>query len=249
MVFGMAVSLIHELEAGSETILDQLRERTNDPTFTPKKPQEIVSKLFHTAFMGTKHSSNETRTRAKELAAKIGAYHDDINIDSVVASAESCVSQTSGFHPKFESEGGTKAESLAKENVQARLRMVLSYNLAQLSTSSRGLPSAGRSLLVISSANVDEQLRGYVTKYDCSSGDIAPLGSISKVDAIRFLTWAKTTWNLDVLENFLTAKPTAELKPGMAQYDEVSFSGPHLSTSSVFNLYFLDFKIYGSKLI
>ena len=36
----------------------------------------------------------------------------------------------------------------------------------------------GRSgfLLVLGSANVDEGLRGYLTKYDCSSADINPIG-------------------------------------------------------------------------
>ena len=31
-------------------------------------------------------------------------------------------------------------------------------------------------LLVLGSANVDESLRGYMTKYDCSSADINPIG-------------------------------------------------------------------------
>ena len=31
--------------------------------------------------------------------------------------------------------------------------------------------------LSISSANVDESLRGYYTRYDCSSADINPIGS------------------------------------------------------------------------
>ena len=44
-------------------------------------------------------------------------------------------------------------------------------------------------LLVLSSANLDEGLRGYFTKYDCSSGDINPIGSISKVDVNKFLKW------------------------------------------------------------
>jgi hypothetical protein len=35
-------------------------------------------------------------------------------------------------------------------------------------------------LLVLGSANVDEALRGYLTKYDCSSADINPIGGISK---------------------------------------------------------------------
>ena len=40
----------------------------------------------------------------------------------------------------------------------------------------------GRSgfMLVLGSANVDECLRGYLTKYDCSAADINPIGGISK---------------------------------------------------------------------
>ena len=34
---------------------------------------------------------------------------------------------------------------------------------------------------VLGSANVDECLRGYLTKYDCSSADINPIGGISKM--------------------------------------------------------------------
>ena len=42
------------------------------------------------------------------------------------------------------------------------------------------------SLLVLGSANVDESLRGYMTKYDCSSADINPIGGISKRDLRSF---------------------------------------------------------------
>lgn len=41
--------------------------------------------------------------------------------------------------------------------------------------------------LVLGSANLDESLRGYFTKYDCSSGDLNPIGSVSKVDLRLFL--------------------------------------------------------------
>lgn len=44
-------------------------------------------------------------------------------------------------------------------------------------------------LLVLGSANVDEALRGYFTKYDCSSADINPIGGISKSDLKGFLRW------------------------------------------------------------
>src|SRR5579859_3573835 len=51
--------------------------------------------------------------------------------------------------------------------------MVLAYLFAQLLPWVRGR-SGG--LLVLGSSNVDEALRGYFTKYDCSSSDIAPIG-------------------------------------------------------------------------
>jgi len=35
-------------------------------------------------------------------------------------------------------------------------------------------------LLVLGTANLDEGLRGYMTKYDCSSADINPIGGINK---------------------------------------------------------------------
>jgi NH3-dependent NAD+ synthetase len=61
--------------------------------------------------------------------------------------------------------------------VQARMRMVISFLFAQLTPWVRGQKGF---LLVLGSANVDECLRGYLTKYDCSSADINPIGGISK---------------------------------------------------------------------
>merc|ERR1712073_105705 len=100
------------------------------------------------------------------------------------------------------------------QNVQARLRMVLSYLFAQLMLWVRARPGG---LLVLGSANVDEALRGYMTKYDCSSADINPIGGISKTDLKKFLSYAKNRFNLTVLQEVLTATPTAELTPLTAE--------------------------------
>ena len=51
------------------------------------------------------------------------------------------------------------------------------------------------------------------TKYDASSADIAPLGSISKTDAKAFQAWAITNMDLPIMDEFLNATPTAELLP------------------------------------
>ena len=68
-------------------------------------------------------------------------------------------------------------------------------------------------LLVLGSANVDEALRGYYTKYDCSSADINPIGGISKTDLKKFLVLARERFNLSALDGILAAPPTAELEP------------------------------------
>jgi len=74
------------------------------------------------------------------------------------------------------------------------------------------------SLLVLGSANVDEALRGYLTKYDCSSADINPIGGISKTDLKRFLIWATANKNMPALKSVVEAAPTAELEPITEKY-------------------------------
>ena len=76
----------------------------------------------------------------------------------------------------MQADGGTLAENLALQNIQARLRMVIAFLLAQLTPWTLG--RAGY-LLVLGSANVDECLRGYLTKYDCSSADVNPIGALN----------------------------------------------------------------------
>ncbi|CAD7956750.1 unnamed protein product [Amoebophrya sp. A25] len=112
---------------------------------------------------------------------------------------------------------GSGVENIALQNIQARSRMVMSYFLAQL------LPwqfSDGRDqwpgqLLVLGSANVDEALRGYYTKYDCSAADINPIGGIRKVDLKQFLLWGDQNYGKpmqnSVLYDTATAEPSAEL--------------------------------------
>lgn len=163
MIFGMARLVLESISAGEEKTRDDLRMATGDPKFSPKTPQEIVSRIFHTCYMGTVNSGDETRSRAKRLAETLGAYHSDINIDEAVTAHEAIVAKTLNFTPRYKIEGGSDAEQLARQNIQARNRMVVSYELAQLSTTARKLPRAGAALLVLGSGNVDEILRGYCT--------------------------------------------------------------------------------------
>ncbi|KAA1469135.1 glutamine-dependent NAD synthetase with GAT domain-containing protein [Dentipellis sp. KUC8613] len=206
----------------------------DDSGYIPSDPREFCGRIFHTCYMGTENSSAETRGRAKALGQAIGSYHVDLNMDNVVTAIRSLFSFVTGVQPRFRAHGGSSVENLALQNIQARLRMLLAYMFAQLLPWVRGRAGG---LLVLGSANVDESLRGYLTKYDCSSADLNPIGAISKTDLKKYIAYARDAFDLPVLESFLDAVPTAELEPitetyvqadeadmGMT-YDELSVFG------------------------
>ncbi|KAH7105940.1 glutamine-dependent NAD(+) synthetase with GAT domain-containing protein [Auriculariales sp. MPI-PUGE-AT-0066] len=198
---------------GNRHVIADARRMTGeapDSAYLPTDPREFASRVFHTCYMGTENSSNDTRSRAKELADAIGSYHVDLNMDSLVTAIRNLFTLITGFKPQYKMHGGSQAENLALQNIQARLRMVLSYMFAQLLPWVRGKQGG---LLVLGSANVDESLRGYLTKYDCSSADINPIGGISKTDLKKFIAHGRDHFQLPVLTKFLDAVPTAELEP------------------------------------
>lgn len=210
LVYSMCTLVLEAIHRGDEKTLQDLREVLSDPNYVPESAGEICKKIFVTCYMGTVNSSSETRGRAKRLAQEIGSYHLDINIDTAVSALIGIFSTFTGKSPEFSINGGTPRENLARQNVQARIRMVTSYLFAQLMLWVQGRP---KSLLVLGSSNVDESLRGYMTKYDCSSADINPIGGISKTDLKKFLKFAGGRLNLQVLKDVLDAAPTAELEP------------------------------------
>lgn len=113
--------------------------------------------IFHTSYMGTENSGQETRDRSRRLASDIGSYHVDFNFDTVVTAIMNLFTVITNFQPKFKVHGGSHAENAALQNVQARLRMVLSYLFASMLPTVRQRPGGG-GLLVLASSNVDGKL-------------------------------------------------------------------------------------------
>lgn len=184
--------------------------KEDDEKWVPSSPRDLANYVLHTTFMGSENSSRATESRAKKLADVIGSYHLSIKIDVAVAALVKIFSLATGKTPAFTSRGGSMAEDLALQNIQARIRMVTAYLFAQLLPWVRGRQGF---LLVLGSANVDEALRGYMTKYDCSAADLNPIGAISKGDLKRMLLWGAQQFQYDVLDEIVNAPPTAELRP------------------------------------
>lgn len=175
-------------------------------------PRDFANAVLHTSYLSTSNSGSNTRKRAAALAQEVGAYHSNISIDAAVSAVVGIFKALTGREPRFSSQGGTPQEDLALQNIQARMRMVMSYLFAQLLPWVRGRKGF---LLVLGTANVDEALRGYMTKYDCSSADLNPIGAISKVDLKRMLIWAAEAYEFPTLQVIAGAPPTAELRPAV----------------------------------
>ncbi|KAB0799157.1 hypothetical protein PPYR_07037 [Photinus pyralis] len=210
IVYSMCSMIVAAVQAGDTKVLSDVRRIVADGEYVPTHATELCKRMFVTCYMASENSSKETKNYAALLASQIGSYHMVISIDRVVSAVLEIFSTATGLFPKFAAKGGCPRQNIALQNIQARLRMVLSYLFAQLMLWVRGRPGG---LLVLGSANVDEALRGYMTKYDCSSADINPIGGISKNDLRSFLKHAKEKFNVPIINDILRAQPTAELEP------------------------------------
>jgi NAD+ synthase (glutamine-hydrolysing) len=239
MVAIMCQRVVAELTSPSassrskEQVLADVRKLTRLKDYVPATWQELCNKLFVTCYMGSEYSGDETRDRAALLAEQIGAVHTSILIDDITTGIKSTFAKVAVHSGRPEGappvrsdpqmKGGTMTENLALQNIQARSRMVMSYFMAQLmpwATDAADKPLGG-GLLVLGSANVDEALRGYYTKYDCSAADINPIGGINKRDLKSFLEWAGENRGIGVLGRVAAAAPSAELTGAEgAQLDE-----------------------------
>lgn len=157
IVFSMCRLVIKACKDGNKQVLQDVRRicgEGEDSQWVPLQPQEVAGKIFVTCYMGTGNSSKETRDRARDLAKAIGSYHIDLNMDIVITAIVTLFALVTSKTPRFKVHGGSSAENLALQNIQARLRMLLAYMLAQLVPWVRGQIGG---LLVLGSANVDER--------------------------------------------------------------------------------------------
>ncbi|GFY95518.1 Glutamine-dependent NAD(+) synthetase [Actinidia chinensis var. chinensis] len=215
----MCQLVVKEIANGDEQVkADAIRIGHYTDGQFPTDSKEFAKRIFYTVFMGSENSSEATRMRAKLLADEIGSWHLDVCIDGVIAALLSLFQTLTGKRPRYKVDGGSNIENLGLQNIQARIRMVLAFMLASLVPWVHNKPGF---YLVLGSSNVDEGLRGYLTKYDCSSADINPIGSISKQDLRRFLRWAASHLGYTSLAEIEAAPPTAELEPIRSNYSQL----------------------------
>src|SRR5436189_293138 len=111
--------VINAMKQGNKRVIENVKRLAGNSL--PKTPRELCRRLLHTVYMGmSKQSSIETRKRARNLADAIGSYHINLDIDSVFEAQKSLVANTLNFEASFKVDGGTDAENLLLQNIQAR---------------------------------------------------------------------------------------------------------------------------------
>lgn len=116
------------IEGDNPQVLKDLLAIAGEPStskWRPKSPQDVASRIFHTAYLGMEtNSSPDTRKRAKDLAKDIGSYHIDCNIDTVYKAVVGLFTTVTNYVPKYKMYGGTPASNLALQNIQGIFDLV-----------------------------------------------------------------------------------------------------------------------------
>jgi NAD+ synthase (glutamine-hydrolysing) len=153
--------------------------------------------------MPSPHSSDETQSDARAIAANLGVELIEISI------AEAMEAYAQALGPSFEG----AAPGLAEENVQARIR----GNLVMALSNKFGW-------LVLTTGNKSEMSVGYATLYGDMAGGFAVIKDIFKLLVYRLVRWrnhqAQDGREL-VPASVLERPPSAELRPDQQDEDSL----------------------------
>ncbi len=153
----------------------------------------------HVVLMPSQYSSDHSVTDAEDLVKRQGVH-----------------ARTVPIKPIFDAfTGSIDVHGLAAENLQARIRGMISMSL-----------SNEEGHLVLATGNKSELATGYSTLYGDSAGGYAPIKDVPKT-----LVWDLARWRNEqatargagapIPENSITKPPSAELAPGQLDTDSL----------------------------
>ena len=70
--FGTLTPPLNVSSPSDSQVLEDLRRVVSDPSYSPQDPKELCGRVFTTCYMASENSSEDTHSRAKELANQIG---------------------------------------------------------------------------------------------------------------------------------------------------------------------------------
>lgn len=155
------------------------------------KPENVIA-----AFLPSSITSNESNELYLKIIKELKIdNHYEISIDKFL-------------QPYLENDNSLNNDDsfnkLRKGNILARIRMILSYDIA-----------AKHNALVVGTENKTEYLLGYSTQWGDAAAAFHPMGDIYKTEVFRYANFLK------VPEKVITRTPTAELWENQTDEKEI----------------------------
>jgi NAD+ synthase (glutamine-hydrolysing) len=150
----------------------------------------------------SRHNTETTRSIARRLATALGVTYTVVPIQNIDDQMRSV----------FERHAHPIAQSLARENLHARIRGVLMM-----------VESNDTGALLVSCGNETEIALGYATLYGDMCGGISLIGDLSKTDVYGLARYVNRKHGREIVpEETFTIKPSAELADG--QFDPFDYA-------------------------
>ena len=176
------------------------------PDLSKEELRRLVGEKFVCAYMATENSGSATHDAAVAVANEIGAAFLDGHIQDALGSALGSVAEMTGRPLSW----SNPKDDLALQNIQARLRGMLIWTVANM-----------HDALLLVTSNKSEAAVGYTTMDGDSSGGLAPIADVPKSLVKHYLAWARQFHRLDGFDRVDVMEASAELRPpGQAQTDE-----------------------------
>jgi len=180
--------------AACACLVDLMANKTN------QKTKDILT----TIYQSTNSSSFETMSAAAMLAESIGSTHYDWSVNDVKEIYTEKIEQAIGRELTWEN------DDITMQNIQARVRLPGIWMLANI-----------KNALLLCTSNRSESAVGYSTINGDLSGSIGPLSGIDKPFILEWLNYMYIERSYTGLKKVLEQKPSAELRPGGKQEDQV----------------------------
>ena len=136
---------------------------------------------------------------SREMIRRLGVRYDEIAIEPAMTT----------FSALLEKEFAGLPADTTEENLQARIRGMILMALSNKSGS-----------LVLTTGNKSEMAVGYCTLYGDMAGGFAVIKDIAKTLVYRISRWRNTVSEV-IPERIITRPPSAELKPGQTDQDNL----------------------------
>ncbi len=173
-----------------------------------------MRETFHTFYMPSRYSSDQTQSAAAKIAEELGARFEIVAIDDAFTREEE-VTRTML--------AGGEPTPITKQNIQARLRGLRMWNWSNTS-----------GFLFLQTGNMSEKAMGYTTIGGDLEGALAILANVPKTVVIYLLEYLLDTRGYEGIRACFSAPAGPELAANQKGEDELM---PFRALDATFHLY------------